>query len=170
MGESLGLTHRLTALYSWIIRMDFAFYEKHMDLFHQRIHTGKIRDCHGDLHMEHICVGDRIFIIDCIEFNDRFRYGDVVSDIAFLLMDLDYHGGKELSNQLWNEYIRFSNDTRSEKLMIFYKVYRAFVRGKVNSFLRDDASISEKKKDIAIENARRYFRLAYSYTKEIILE
>ncbi len=139
------------------------FYRNKERLFHERINMAKIRDCHGDLHMEHICIGESVFVIDCIEFNDRFRYGDVISDIAFLLMDLDYNGGVELSNMLWKEYIEFSGDGHGEGILKFYKVYRAFVRGKVNSFLIDDESVDRKKKDIAIENARKYFRLAYSY-------
>lgn len=69
------------------------FYKKDKDLFQDRIATGKIRDCHGDLHMEHVCLKDPICIIDCIEFNDRFRFTDTIADIAFLLMDLEYSGG-----------------------------------------------------------------------------
>ena len=61
---------------------------------------GKIRDCHGDLHCQHICFLDGICIIDCIEFNDRFRYIDVAADIAFLAMDLDHFGRADLSRRL----------------------------------------------------------------------
>ncbi|HET6478079.1 MAG TPA: hypothetical protein VFF92_03265, partial [Dehalococcoidales bacterium] len=57
-------------------------------LFRRRISEGKIRDCHGDLHAAHICFWNGICIYDCIEFNDRFRYGDVASEVAFLAMDL----------------------------------------------------------------------------------
>lgn len=141
------------------------FYEKKKDLFEQRIKEKRIRDCHGDLHMEHICFTEKgPVIIDCIEFNDRFRYGDTVGDIAFLLMDLDYHKGKDLANILWNHYKRLANETdKSEELLRFYKVYRAFVRGKVNSFQLDDPAIGQKEKKEAIERARSYFELAYSY-------
>lgn len=141
------------------------FYRNNNELFHERIKLGKIRDCHGDLHMEHVCIGDSIFVIDCIEFNDRFRYGDVISDIAFLLMDLEYHGGEKISQRLWEYYMEYSEDEHGKGVLDFYKVYRAFVRGKVNSFLIDDESISDEKKDRAIETAKRYFRLAHSYIK-----
>ena len=69
------------------------FYRSNRTLFFKRIKEGRIRDCHGDLHMEHICFTEPLSIIDCIEFNDRFRYSDTLADIAFLLMDLEYHGG-----------------------------------------------------------------------------
>ncbi|MFC1866862.1 hypothetical protein ACFL0H_01830 [Thermodesulfobacteriota bacterium] len=68
------------------------FYAEYRTLFLDRIASGKIRDSHGDLHMEHICPADPISVFDCIEFNDRFRYTDTVADIAFLFMDLEYRG------------------------------------------------------------------------------
>jgi len=139
------------------------FYDANRDLFIKRIGEGRIRDCHGDLHMEHVCFTESLSIIDCIEFNERFRYSDTVADIAFLLMDLEYHGGETFSKILWNSYREFANEKDVETLLIFYKVYRAFVRGKVNSFQVDDASISPEKKEEAIQTASKYFRLAYSY-------
>ncbi len=59
-------------------------------LFSDRIQGGYIRDCHGDLYSANICLADKVYIYDCIEFNRRFRYCDVASDIAFLAMDLDF--------------------------------------------------------------------------------
>ena len=144
-------------------RWTTSFYTKNGELFHDRIQTGKIRDCHGDLHMEHVCFTENLSIIDCIEFNDRFRYSDAVADIAFLLMDLEYHGGKAYSTILWNEYKGMTRDRQVESLLTFYKLYRAIVRGKVNSFQVDDASISKDEKEKARERAKKYFRLAYSY-------
>lgn len=140
------------------------FYRKNEGLFESRIREKRIRDCHGDLHMEHICLTDEIPIIDCIEFNDRFRYSDTIADIAFLLMDLEYHGGYEYADILWENYKGLANEDEEAGLLLkFYKVYRAFVRGKVNSFQLDDPSIGQKAKDDAINRARKYFDLAYSY-------
>lgn len=139
------------------------FYRGKREIFSRRIDRGKIRDCHGDLHMEHICFTDDLAIIDCIEFNDRFRYSDTIADIAFLLMDLEFHGGVELSDYLWKQYCRHTGDVGVEDLLVFYKVYRAFVRGKVNSFQLDDDRIGEKEKAAAAQRAHRYFRLARSY-------
>jgi aminoglycoside phosphotransferase family enzyme len=140
-----------------------AFYGNNEALFQDRIEAGKIRDCHGDLHMEHVCLQDPINIFDCIEFNDRFRYTDTIADIAFLLMDLEYRGGKEFSTIFWNDYKERTGDSGMEPLLVFYKVYRAYVRGKVNSFQLDDVNIGPNEKEAATQSAKRYFELALSY-------
>ena len=139
------------------------FYLINRDLFLDRIKGGKIRDCHGDLHMEHICLTEDLPILDCIEFNDRFRYSDTIADVAFLLMDLEYHGGERLAKTLWEDYKELAQEEDVDLLLTFYKVYRAFVRGKVNGFQVDDESIDAKKKEEAVHIAKKYFRLAYSY-------
>jgi aminoglycoside phosphotransferase family enzyme len=139
------------------------FYNENGPLFQDRIDTGKIRDCHGDLHMEHVCLEDPISIFDCIEFNERFRYTDTVADIAFLLMDLEYRSGEDYSNTLWNFYAELTGDKGMDALLTFYKVYRAYVRGKVNSFQLDDERIGPDEKEEAAQTARKYFTLARSY-------
>ena len=139
------------------------FFQQNRDLFRQRIADRKIRDCHGDLHMEHICLDEPISIIDCVEFIDRLRYTDTFADIGFLLMDLEYRGGKELSNQLWQFYAEQTGDLGMESLLTFYKVYRAYVRGKVISFQLDDESIGDDEKAKAMQAAKAYFKLARSY-------
>jgi aminoglycoside phosphotransferase family enzyme len=139
------------------------FYESHRPLFYERIKEGKIRDCHGDLHMEHVCFTRPLSIIDCIEFNDRFRYSDAVADMAFLLMDLEYNGAESLSRRLWREYQDMTGETGAEEVLLFYKVYRAFVRGKVNSFQVDDQGIGTEAKEKAVARAKKYFDLAFSY-------
>lgn len=148
-----------TTLERWTER----FYRSHSLQFRRRVEEGKIRDCHGDLHMEHVCFSRNIAIIDCIEFNDRFRYSDTVADVAFLLMDLEYHGGADLARKLWQEYQDRTEDRENEDLLRFYKVYRAVVRGKVNSFQIDDRGITPEAKERAADRARRYFELALSY-------
>jgi len=139
------------------------FYAHNEALFLDRITQGKIRDCHGDLHMEHICLSEDPAIFDCIEFNDRFRYSDALSDVAFLLMDLEYHGGERFAEALWEHYCVLAGEKDVKSLLTFYKIYRAFVRGKVNSFQLDDESIDREKKDIAIQTAKKYFELAFAY-------
>jgi len=147
------------ALQDWTDR----FYRTRRELFDRRIQQGKIRDCHGDLHMEHVCFSRSLSIIDCIEFNERFRYSDTVADIAFLLMDLEYHGGKKYSASLWKHYRKSAREEAVEPLLDFYKVYRAVVRGKVNSFQVDDSTIRSEDKDKAVQRAKKYFSLACSY-------
>lgn len=143
------------------------FMQVKLPLFQKRISSGKIRDCHGDLHLQHVCLTDEILIFDCIEFNQRFRYSDVAADIAFLLMDLDFHGYPLLSADLAASYLDMSRDWPLFLLLNFYKSYRAYVRGKVISFRLDDPGISSEEKDSAQEEARRYFRLAQHYAKKL---
>jgi aminoglycoside phosphotransferase family enzyme len=141
------------------------FYSSNRPLFISRIKAKKIRDCHGDLHMEHICLTENLPIFDCIEFNSRFRYTDTIADIAFLLMDLEYYGGNMLSEKLWDLYKEIANEHDVNSLLTFYKIYRAIVRGKVNSFQLDDANIGRGKKVEAKETSSNYFKLAMSYIK-----
>jgi aminoglycoside phosphotransferase family enzyme len=143
-----------------------AFYETDGDEFQKRIDQGRVKDCHGDLHMEHICFTDPISIFDCIEFNERFRYSDTAADIAFLAMDLDFNKRTDLSKVLMDAYIQQSGDTDAQKMVDFYKVYRAYVRGKVISFMLDDPHIPEVTKNQARDTARLYFELAQSYVKD----
>ncbi len=139
------------------------FFTRQGDLFGQRVVKDKIRDCHGDLHAQHICFANGINIFDCIEFNERFRYCDVASEVAFLAMDLDHYGRADLSRIFVQAYIAASGDSQIKDLLKFYKIYRAHVRGKVNCFKYDDPYISETEKKLAIETARGYFDLEHSY-------
>ncbi len=140
-----------------------SFIEKNATLLRKRIRDGRIRDCHGDLHAAHVCFTDGIYIYDCIEFNDRFRYGDVAAEVAFLTMDLDHYGRADLSHNLVSAYVAFSQDKELSQLLNFYKCYRAYVRGKVESFKLDDPYISEEEKAKVLSVAREYFELAESY-------
>jgi aminoglycoside phosphotransferase family enzyme/predicted kinase len=154
-------------LYREIIEANRRFLERHPSLFQKRIADGKVRDCHGDLHLQHICLGERILIFDCIEFNQRFRYSDVGADIAFLLMDLDYHKQPLLSADLASHYLRISQDWALFLLLDFYKSYRAYVRAKVTSFRLDDPNISTEAKSSTLKEARRYYLLSHSYAKRM---
>jgi aminoglycoside phosphotransferase family enzyme/predicted kinase len=135
-------------------------------LFAERVAGGKIRDCHGDLHCQHICFLDGICIIDCIDFNDRFRYIDVAADIAFLAMDLDHFGRADLSRRFISTYIELSQDGQIREFLKFYKCYRAYVRGKVGSFEFDDPYISVEEREKTRETALTYFELSESYARE----
>ncbi len=154
-------------LYREIIEATRRFLERHLPLFHKRIADGKIRDCHGDLHLQHICLGEEILIFDCIEFNQRFRYSDVAADIAFLLMDLDYHQQPLLSAELASHYLMISQDWSLYLFLDFYKSYRAYVRAKVTSFRLDDPNISSEAKASTLKEARRYYLLSHYYAKRM---
>ena len=142
------------------------FIDKNTTLFHKRVTEGRIRDCHGDLHAAHICFFNGICIYDCIEFNDRFRYCDVVSEIAFLAMDMDHYGHTDLSHDFVAAYVEKSRDEELRQLLNFYKCYRAYVRGKVGSFQYDDPYISAGEKKKILATARSYFELAESYIEK----
>jgi len=87
-----------------------SFIEDNTELFYERIADSKIRDCHGDLRVKHICIADDIYIFDCIEFNDSLRYSDVASEVAFLAMDLDRYGRTDLSHAFTDAYITITGD------------------------------------------------------------
>ena len=124
------------------------FLEANTPLLESRIAQGRIRDCHGDMHSGNIFLTDEICIFDAIEFNDRFRYSDVASDVAFLAMDLDFQQKPDLANHFITKYVEYSRDPQLTVLLPFYKCYRAYVRGKVISFRLDDKNISAQEKAI----------------------
>jgi len=142
-----------------------SFMEEHGQLFEERVINNRIRDCHGDIHTSNIFISDRIYIFDAIEFNERFRYSDVTADLAFLAMDLDFNGRIDLSNLLVEKYEMYSGDKDLSELLTFYKCYRAYVRGKVTSFLLNDSNIDSKERSEIIQEAKRYFELALTYTE-----
>jgi uncharacterized protein len=146
---------------------DFArsFLSRHRPLFLQRIREGRIRDCHGDLHMKNICLADHVHIFDCIEFNHRFRYGDVAADIDFLAMDLDFHGFRDLSRHFVTRFAEVSRDPDLLQMLDFYKCYRAYVRGKIHAFTAQDPAQPEAGRDQAMNTARAYFALAGEYAE-----
>jgi len=141
------------------------FLRDRADLFQRRVTEKRIRDCHGDLHTQHVCFTDGICIYDCIEFNDRFRYVDVAAEVSFLAMDLDRWGKPELAQYFVEAYVDRSGDRELKELVNFYKCYYAYVRAKVNCFRLDDAMLSEVEKNKALTEASNYFRLAEGYSK-----
>ncbi len=149
--------------YEKLKKYNYSFLKENAELFAKRVTEGRIRDCHGDLHAAHICFGNGLCIYDCIEFNDRFRYIDVASEVAFLAMDLDFHRRPDLSKHFVDAYVKACGDEELPALLDFYKCYRAYVRGKVEGFKLNDPHISEEEKTRTLAVARRYFELAESY-------
>lgn len=141
------------------------FYSDQVELFESRVPEGRIRESHGDLHLGNIFFEDPPVVFDCIEFNERFRCGDVAVDVAFLAMDLDFHGRPELARRLINRYVDASGDGRLPELLDFYKCYRAYVRGKIACFTSTDPGLDDGAKRAQRNRARRYFGLAYKYAE-----
>jgi aminoglycoside phosphotransferase family enzyme len=135
------------------------FIKRNAAFFAKRVAENRIRECHGDIHSGNIFVADRIYIFDAIEFNERFRFCDVASDIAFLAIDL--------SKFFVERYVNYSGDRELEKLLDFYKCYRAYVRGKVVSFKLKDPSVDEEEKSEAKKEAKAYFKLATDYARNL---
>lgn len=142
-----------------------SFIFRKQPLFDNRVKDGRIRDCHGDLRTDHIYFTgcNEIQIIDCIEFNERFRLQDTASDLAFLAMDMDYQGFARKASLLLNYYVKYSDDPGVFILLDFYKCYRAMVRCKVNCFRLNSDDLDTQTKDKIILTARKYLDLAYSY-------
>ena len=103
-------------------------------LMQARKSQGRVRECHGDLHLGNLVLLDgRVRMFDCIEFNDALRWIDIASELAFTHMDLQHHGQPGLANWFLDQYLIHSGDYEAAVLLRFYAVYRALVRGKVES-------------------------------------
>jgi aminoglycoside phosphotransferase family enzyme/predicted kinase len=138
------------------------FYIVNESLFHERIQQHRILDCHGDLHLDHVhLTPEATTIFDCIEFNDRFRFIDIANDLAFLAMDFDFEGRSDLGNLLLRNAARELGDAGMLRIANFYKCYRAFVRGKVESIQATEKETTNRQEHE--EQAARYFRLALRY-------
>ena len=131
-----------------------------------RARRGVPRDTHGDLRLEHIYYFPEAsppedwLIIDCIEFNERFRYADPLADLAFLIMDLCSRGRTDLAASLKAAYFQAAGEHDCERLVTFYVAYRALVRAKVAGMVVTEAEIPEWQRAEAKHRAGRYWRLA----------
>ncbi len=116
-----------------ISRLATRFMAGRAELFAQRIHDRRVVDGHGDLLSEDIfCLPDGPALLDCLEFDDQLRYVDGIDDAAFLAMDLEFLGRKDLADFFLDEYSRLANDTAPKSLRDFCVAYRAVVRAKVD--------------------------------------
>lgn len=141
------------------------FLEKEQ-LFVDRANEDKICEGHGDLHSGNICLEDEVAIFDCIEFNESLRCTDIAADLAFLAMDLDYHGLRSYRDIFIDSYIERSGDRGMKRMLAFYMCYRAYVRGKIGLLTSADNKVAEDVRTRAEESARRYFRLSEEYGEQ----
>ncbi len=132
----------------------------------ERKALGFVRECHGDMHLRNIAWWkDDIIIFDCIEFNAGLRFIDVVSEIAFLIMDLEVRRKKTQASHFLNSYLRLTGDFAGLKLLRFYKVYRALVRAKVDILLSVQEQPGSKAQVQTLADFDRYLDLAGNYTR-----
>jgi hypothetical protein len=151
-------------LHDDLVAYSRGFIKQWKSLFEKRKKDGFIREGHGDLHARHVCLVSPPVIFDCIEFNKRFRISDVLEDIAFLLMDLEFRGRFDLSRALFRAYFSVQRYALVSQLLRFYKVYRAVVRGKIEG-LTSRSVLDEQARQGAIQRSREYFALADHYIR-----
>ncbi len=133
-------------------------------LMQQRKRDGFIRNGHGDMHLANIAlIDEEIVIFDCIEFNDAFRWIDVISDIAFTAMDLDDRSQPQLAARLINTYLQRSGDYQGLALYNFYRLYRALVRAKVACLRLTQPGLTTEQKRSIQQQYRDYITLAQRY-------
>lgn len=141
------------------------FFDEHQLAFSQRQTHGFIRECHGDLHLANVIHWHgRLMPFDGIEFNDEFRWIDVMSDAAFLAMDFAARGHPDLCRSFINAYLQQTGDHTSLPLLGWYLVYRAMVRAKVASIRTDQSGQTETDRSLEREDCRSHVELAYRLT------
>ncbi|MDT8387131.1 MAG: AAA family ATPase [Thiogranum sp.] len=129
----------------------------------ERKQGGYIRECHGDLHLGNMTLVDgRVTLFDCIEFNPELRWIDVMSEAAFLLMDLDARQMHGYANHFLNGYLQRTGDYRGLQVLRWYRVYRALVRAKVAALRAQQQNVEAN--DAARRDYAEHLRLAHRYT------
>ncbi|MBE9181291.1 AAA family ATPase [Oculatella sp. LEGE 06141] len=142
------------------------FFAEQETLFAERRQNNWIRECHGDLHLRNICYWEnQLLLFDCIEFNEPFRFVDVIFDIAYIVMDLEARHRPDLSALFLNTYVEQTGDWDGLQVLPIYVSRQTYVRAKVISFLLNDPAVPEAEKQKAAESAALYYRLAWNYSQ-----
>ena len=129
-------------------------------LLDRRRAEGKVRRCHGDLHLRNICLLDgKPTLFDCLEFSDALASIDVLYDLAFLLMDLEHRGLTDFANLVLNRYLDLTDEDDGLPAMPLFLSLRAAIRAHITATAMDRATHAERKPEMATE-ARRYLDLA----------
>jgi hypothetical protein len=153
---------RLQALRRWTE----ATYQALYGALTARKRDGFVRECHGDVHLANMALfrGDLV-IFDGIDFNENLRWIDVMSELAFLTMDLEERGHPELAWRVLNAYLAQTGDYAGLAVLRFYQVYRAMVRAKVTRIRLHQGHLAELEAGRLIEQYHGYVGLAVSYTR-----
>ena len=137
----------------------------------ERDRRGMTRDCHGDLHSGNIFILEEPIIFDCIEFNDHFRQIDILNELAFLCIDLEFYDRNDLSTYFLSTYMnefQVMNNEADQSLFLFYKLYRSNIKVKVNAIKcmqTDDESVFKER----LVLFKRYFDLMMKYSSKLAL-
>ncbi len=153
---------RLESLRNWTGE---TFRKRHSAL-QARKDGGFIRECHGDLHLHNIAlVDDEPVAFDCIEFNDNLRWIDIISEVAFMVMDLDHRGQPGLASRFLNVWLEQTGDYAGISLLRYYLVYRAMVRAKVDCLRAHQEDIEDATREAILGDYHAYLALAERYTR-----
>ena len=134
--------------------------------FEQRKQDGFVRECHGDMHLRNLLwLDDHAIAFDCIEFNSKLRWIDVISEVAFLVMDLHERKQLRLANHFLNTYLELTGDYEGLSALPFYLCYRALVRAKVNALRLEQKDLSAEEKKTTISEFESYLDLAITYSQ-----
>lgn len=136
-------------------------YKRIGPLMVRRKQQGAIRECHGDLHLGNITLLDgEVTLFDCIEFNPELRWIDVMSEVAFLVMDLEDRGYRNYAFHFLNGYLQQSGDYEGLDVLRYYLVYRALVRAKVAMLRAQQVEAEQEVVQAAHADYRQYMQLA----------
>lgn len=150
--------------FNFIKNKTYSFLENNKILFERRLTEGYIIDGHGDLRLDHVYEDENgIGLLDCIEFNKRFRFNDAISEIAFLLMELDQKGEVEKSDACLKGFTEIYNDDDSLTLLNFYKCYRAYVRVKIACFMLNELNEGDERYSVELGKLKRLIDLSLYY-------
>ena len=156
-----------------IQRENQKWHQEHQKLLAQRKSQGFIRECHGDMHLGNMILSKKgVTIFDCLEFNAELRWIDVMSEVAFLVMDLEDRGRPDYAMRFLNRYLEITGDYAGIPLLWFYMSYRAMVRAKVAALrINQQQSLHEETTQI-YEEFHSYLELAKNYvlgTKPLLI-
>jgi aminoglycoside phosphotransferase family enzyme/predicted kinase len=161
-----NLKEPLIKLHQWSVSQ----YQQLETTLKNRKQNGFVRECHGDLHLRNIVLyNNKVTPFDGIEFNPNLRWIDVMSELAFLLMDIDDHNRPDLSRRLLNDYLGITGDYDGLTVLRFYQVYRAMVRAKVAGLqLLQHGTTRSNENDTLVQEIVNYIQLAIRYTQTSI--
>ena len=151
------------------VRKSFDYLNAARSYSNERVINGFIRDCHGDLNARNIFLYDDPVIFDCIEFNKDYRQIDIMNEIAFLCVDIDFFGKEDLSELFYEKYLQYSeleDDSESRKLFHYYKSYRASVRAKVTLISAQKKQEENRDYQKELKDAEKYIGLMADYLKD----
>lgn len=141
-------------------------YQNLQQLMAQRKQDGFVRECHGDLHLNNITlINDQPTLFDAIEFNPNLRYIDTISEVAFLIMDLEARGRPDLAWRFLNDYLGINGDYDALPLLRFYLCYRAMVRAKINAIRVSQLARNTEDYQTSLAELQHYLDIAWNYTE-----